>query len=196
MKNAFIAVLLALCALTGHAAEKKKEWSKLEGCRYLASKYNDGDSFSVQCGQEKFFVRLYFVDSPEMDLSSGDRVRLQYEYFGVTTDEVTRAGGRAADLVRDKLSGKPFVIQTRKAFAPGRGKSTRYYSLVQVEGKYLHQILLSEGLARNKGTTVALPTGEKARAHVEALQKLEDSAKLSRKGLWATHDPSKVKSPF
>jgi len=194
LKNACIAVLLALYALTGHAAEKK--WSKLEGCRYVAGKYNDGDSFSVQCGQEKFYVRLYFVDSPEVDLSSGDRVRLQYEYFGVTTDELTRAGGRAADLVRDKLSGKPFVIQTRKAHAPGRGKSTRYYSLVQVEGKYLHEILLSEGLARNKGTRVALPGGAKAQAHADALQGLEDRAKAARKGLWATHDPSKVKSPF
>ena len=51
-------------------------------------------------------------------------------------------------------------------------------------------------LARNKGTIVALPSGEKARAHVDALQKLEEGAKLARKGLWATHDPSKVKSPF
>src|SRR6185503_12279122 len=153
LKEACIGVLLAFCSLTSQAAEKKA-WQKLEGCQYLPSKYNDGDSFLVQCGKEKFYVRLYFVDCPELDLSAGDRVRQQYEYFGVTLDEVTRAGARAGDLVKGRLSRKPFVIQTRKAFAPGRGKSTRYYSLVQVEGKYLHEILLGEGLARNKGTIV------------------------------------------
>ena len=48
------------------------------------------------------------------DLSAGDRVRHQYEYFGVTLDEVTRAGARAGDLVKGRLSRKPFVIQTTK----------------------------------------------------------------------------------
>ena len=197
MKEACIGVLLAFCSLTSQAAEKKA-WQKLEGCQYLPSKYNDGDSFLVQCGKEKFYVRLYFVDCPELDLSAGDRVRQQYEYFGVTLDEVTRAGARAGDLVKGRLSRKPFVIQTRKAFAPGRGKSTRYYSLVQVEGKYLHEILLGEGLARNKGTIVGLPGGEKARAHQDALQGIEDAARVARKGVWATHEPAKrvLKSPF
>jgi endonuclease YncB( thermonuclease family) len=83
------------------------------------------------------------------------------------------------------------VLHTKKSFAQGRSKSTRYYSLVQIDGRYLHEILLSEGLARNKGTIVGLPTGEKARAYAATLQKLEDRARLERKGVWANHDPAK-----
>lgn len=190
-------MVLGLWALAGAAAEKKP-WLKLDGCQYLADKNNDGDSFLVQCGREKFYVRLYFVDSPEADLSSAERVRHQYEYFGVTFDETTRAGATARELVRSRLATRSFVVHTRKAFAPGRSKTTRYYSLVQVDGRYLHEILLGEGLARNKGTIVALPTGEKARAHVASLQIVEDRARQERKGLWATHDPAKrqLNSPF
>ena len=82
MKKAFIALLALLPALTCHGADKA--WTTLEACRYLADKSNDGDSFLVQCGRERFFVRLYFVDAPESDVSFPDRVRQQYEYFGVT----------------------------------------------------------------------------------------------------------------
>lgn len=152
----------------------------------------------MQCGREKFFARLYFVDCPETDVSFPERVREQYDYFGVTMDEATRAGARARDFVGSALSSRPFFIYTKKSFAQGRSKNTRYYSLVQVDGRYLHEILLNEGLARNKGTAVALPTGEKSRAYVKGLQGLEDRARLERKGLWATHDPAKrvLKSPF
>lgn len=197
LKSACIAILVTLVALTSHAAEKK-QWSILNACRYLPDQSNDGDSFLVQCGREKFYVRLYFVDAPEADMSFPERVRQQYEYFGVTLDELTRAGARARDLVRNTLSQRPFVIHTRRSFAQGRSKSTRYYGLVQIDGRYVHEILLSEGLARNKGTIVGLPTGEKARAHASALQGLEDRARLGRKGVWATHIPAKrvLKSPF
>ena len=179
-----------LPALTCHSAEEK-QWSTLQACRYLADKSNDGDSFLVQCGAEKFFVRLYFVDAPESDASFPERVRQQYEYFGVTQDELTRAGARARDYVQSVLVQRPFVVHTRKAFAQGRSKNTRYYGLVQVDGRYLHQVLLGEGLARNKGSRVGLPGGEKARAHAHALQAMEDQARLQRRGVWASHAPAK-----
>lgn len=191
-----IAVLLALFALQGHTAEKKKQWVRLDGCRYVADKSNDGDSFLVQCGRERFHARFYYVDCPETDMSFPERVHQQADYFGVTMDEVLRGGARAREYVRATLSSKPFHIYTRKAFALGRSKATRYYSLVQVDNRYLHEILLAEGLARNKGTMVALPTGEKARPYVAGLQQLEDRARLGRLGLWATHDPSKRVAPF
>src|SRR5262249_49084278 len=149
------------------------------------------DSFLVHCGREKFFVRLYFIDCPEADVSFPERVRQQYDYFGITMDELTRAGARARELVGNMLTQRPFLVLTKKSFAQGRSKNTRYYSLVQVDGRYLHEILLNEGLARNKGTIVGLPTGEKARAHAVALQALEDRARVARKGAWATHDPAK-----
>jgi endonuclease YncB( thermonuclease family) len=186
MKRAFVALLALLPATLCHSAETKA-WTTLDACRYVADKSNDGDSFLVQCGRERFFVRLYFVDAPESDASFPDRVRQQYEYFGVTLDELTRAGARARDYVRSALLQRPFVVHTKKTFAQGRSKATRYYGLVQVDGRYLHQVLLSEGLARNKGSRVGLPSGEKARAHAQMLQAMEDQARLQRKGVWANH---------
>jgi endonuclease YncB( thermonuclease family) len=192
-----VAMFAALLTLGVDAAEKKL-WSKLEACRYQADKNNDGDSFIVQCGQEKFYLRLYFVDAPEADVSFPERVRQQYEYFGVTLDELTRAGAKARARVETVLARRPFTVHTKRSFAQGRSKNMRYYGLVQVEGRYLHEILLDEGLARNKGTIVGLPTGEKARTHANALQMVEDRARVERKGLWASHVPSKrvLKSPF
>ena len=189
MKKAFIALLALLPAATPCHSAQTKAWTTLEACRYVADKSNDGDSFLVQCGRERFFVRLYFVDAPESDVSFPDRVRQQYEYFGVTLDELTRAGARARDYVQSVLLQRPFVVHTKKTFAQGRSKATRYYGLVQVDGRYLHQVLLSEGLARNKGSRVGLPSGEKARAHAQALQAMEDQARLQRKGVWTTHFP-------
>jgi len=184
MKKACIA-LLALLALPCHGAEKA--WTTLDACRYVADKSNDGDSFLVQCGRERFFVRLYFVDAPESDVSFPDRVRQQYEYFGVTQDELTRAGTRARDYVQSALVQRPFVVHTKKTFAQGRSKATRYYGLVQIDGRYLHQVLVSEGLARNKGSRLGLPSGETARAHAQRLQSIEDHARLQRRGIWASH---------
>jgi endonuclease YncB( thermonuclease family) len=192
----WITVLALVLPLAGLAADK--QWARLDACRYVSDKSNDGDSFLVQCGRDKFFVRLYFVDAPESDASFPERVRQQYDYFGVTMDELTRAGRKAGDYVQAVLASRPFVIHTKKSFAQGRSKSTRYYGLVEVDGRYLHEILLGEGLARNKGSIVALPAGQKARAHANALQAVEDHARTWRKGVWANHSPSKrvLKQPF
>jgi endonuclease YncB( thermonuclease family) len=186
MKQAFIALLALLPAATLCHSAETKAWTTLDACRYVADKSNDGDSFLVQCGRERFFVRLYFVDAPESDVSFPDRVRQQYEYFGVTADELARAGASARDYVRAVLQ-RPFVIHTKKTFAQGRSKHARYYGLVQVEGRYLHQVLVSEGLARNKGSRLGLPSGETARAHAQRLQSIEDHARLQRRGIWASH---------
>ena len=96
-----------------------KAWTTLEACRYLADKSNDGDSFLVQCGRERFFVRLYFVDAPESDVSFPDRVRQQYEYFGVTLDELTRAGARARAYVRERSCPEAFRRPHEEDVRPG-----------------------------------------------------------------------------
>lgn len=187
-KQLLAGLAFLLLALAGHAQDKK--WATLD-CVYLADKSNDGDSFLVQCGRERFFVRLYFVDAPETDLDFPERVRQQYDYFGVGMDELTRGGSMARDYVNRVLAPRRFAVHTRKVFAQGRSKLTRYYGLVQVEGRYLHELLLEEGLARNRGTRVALPGGHKARAHANALQAIEDRARAFRKGVWANHNPAR-----
>ena len=184
-----MAAFAVLVAASGHTAEEKR-WHKLEDCRYVAADGNDGDNFLVQCGRQKFHVRLYFVDAPETEASFPERVRQQYEYFGVTLDELTRAGAKARDYVRAVLGPRVFVIHTRYSFAQGRSKNPRYYGLVEFDGHYLHQLLIAEGLARNKGARIAL-AGQNARQHAQALQSLEDRARQERKGVWANHSATR-----
>ena len=192
-----LCITLVLSALTAGAQAADRKWVRLDACRYVADKNNDGDSFLVNCAKERpFYVRLYFVDTPETDLSYPQRIQDQYDYFGVTMDEVTRGGTKARDYVQSVLAPRTFSIHTRHASAQGRAKTIRYYGLVVVENRYLHEILLGEGLARNVGTRVALPTGEKSKDYAAALGVLEERARLQRKGLWATSDASKRKSPL
>lgn len=178
-------------ALVAPAVAAGRKWSRLEGCRYLEHKNNDGDSFHVQCGKEKFFARFYFVDAPEAYANVAAQLQEQYEYFGVTMDEATRAGAKARDRVQSLLASRPFVVHTRRANGQGRSGNVRYLSLVEVDGYYLHEVLLREGLARAKGTPTTLPTGHKSREYVAALRRLEDEARLGRRGLWASSVESK-----
>ena len=50
-----------------------------------------------------------------------------------------------------ELLQKPFVIWTRWAPAGARGRESRYYVIVEVDGKSLGEILVNEGLERVKG---------------------------------------------
>ena len=77
-------------------AADRKEWATLTDCRYIAHHSNDGDSFHVRCGSDEFVLRLYFVDTPETNLTYGERTREQAEHFGATLDETLKAGRRPA----------------------------------------------------------------------------------------------------
>jgi len=162
----------------------EKKWQTLEGCRYQAREANDGDSFGLQCASRKFVLRLYFVDTPEANLQYGERVREQAQHFGTTLDETLNAGYRARDLVRNLLGGA-FVVLTKRASAPGRSSEPRFYGLVHVGGRYLHEVLLAEGLAQVKGVTSALPDGTPSRDYLKRLRALENQARVERKGAWA-----------
>ena len=180
------AALLLSCACIAQAAAP---WSTLEGCAYVPHKNNDGDSFHVRCGDDAFVLRLYFVDTPETNLTYGERTREQAAHFGATLDDTLKAGAKARVFVRDTLNS-PFTVLTRKAFAHGSAKDPRYYGMVMVggnsaSGKGLDEILVLAGLARVKGVAVNIPGGEKARAHAQRLQLLEEHAKQRRRGLWA-----------
>jgi endonuclease YncB( thermonuclease family) len=162
-----------------------KKWQSLDNCHYVERDYNDGDSFGVHCGHSKFILRLYFVDAPEITADrEGDRVHEQMKYFGATFEEVLGAGHRANDLSHKALGGA-FVVQTKKASAPGRSKEQRVYGLVRIGDRYLHELLLVEGLGRVKGVTTALPDGTPSRAYLERLRALENQARIERKGAWA-----------
>lgn len=177
--------LLLLVAVWPSSAAERREWTTLTNCQYVAAKDNDGDSFCVRCGTNEFNLRFYFVDVPETNLRYPERTREQSEHFGVTLDETMKAGAKARDTVQEILR-EPFVVRTRWATAGGRGKETRYYALVEVRGKSLAEVLVSQGLARTKGVSLNLPTGEKAKTYVERLEGLEREARQKRFGIWAS----------
>jgi len=178
-------MLLLFVILSPSSAAERRAWVTLTDCQYVAAKENDGDSFRVQCGTNAFNLRLYFVDAPETNLRYPERTREQSEYFGVTLDETMKGGAKARDTVQEILR-EPFVVRTRWATAAGRAKETRYYALVEVGGKSLAEVLVSQGLARTKGVSPNLPTGEKAKAYVERLEALEGEARQRRRGIWGS----------
>jgi endonuclease YncB( thermonuclease family) len=180
--TAMLLLLVAVCPV--HAAARRP-WVALTDCRYVTAKDNDGDSFRVRCASNEFNLQLYFVDAPEANLRYPERTRQQSEYFGVTLDQTIKAGAGARDTVEEMLQ-EPFVVVTRWANAAGRGRETRYYALVEVDGRDMAEILVAHGLARNKGVFVNLPTGEKANLYVERLEAMEREARQKRLGIWAS----------
>lgn len=182
---------LALSTVGYIWAADHKEWVTLTDCQFVDGTNNDGDSFRVRCGTKEFTARLYYVDAPETNLKQAERTREQSIHFGITLDETMKAGAKASDRVRELLQ-KPFVVRTRWANAAGRGRESRSYVIVEVDGKSLAEILVSEGLARTKGVAPNLPTGEKATAYMQRLEGLEREAWRKRVGAWATSTVKKT----
>src|SRR5438477_5137491 len=158
------------------SAGDRKEWVKLTDCRYVDGPDNDGDSFRVRSGDKEFTARLYYVDAPETNLRQPERTHEQSKHFGITMDESMNAGEKAKQRTKELLQ-KPFVVWTRWSTAGGRGRESRYYVIVEVDGKDLSEILINEGLARTKGVSIESPSGEKAKAHMERLDELESAAR-------------------
>jgi len=179
-------ITLLLCVIAGASfAGESKPWVTLTNCEYIVAKYNDGDSFRVRSGTNEFTLRLYYVDAPETTMSYPERVHQQSEHFGITMDEALKVGAQAKERVQELLR-EPFVLRTRWASAAGRGRETRYYCFVEVGGKSLAEMLVSEGLAQAKGVAPNLPDGEKASAYMQKLEGFEQAAHQKRVGAWAT----------
>ena len=177
--------LLLVASLHLALGGEKTEWVKLTDCHYVEGKDNDGDSFRVHAADKEFTARLYYVDAPETNLRQGDRTHDQSLHFGITLDETMKAGEKAKQRTKELLQ-KPFVIWTRWATAGGRGRESRYYVIVEIDGKSLGEVLVTEGLARTKGVAPNLPNGEHARAYMERLDELERAAREKHLGAWAT----------
>jgi endonuclease YncB( thermonuclease family) len=192
--RAAVAIVLFAAVSQSLCAGDKKEWVKLIDCTYLDAKDNDGDSFRVHAGDKHFTARLYYVDAPETNLRQGDRTRDQSLHFGITLDETMNAGEKAKQRVKELLQ-KPFVLWTRWATAGGRGRESRYYAIIEVDGKNLAEILVSEGLARTKGVSAPPPSGGKGKEFMEHLDDLEKTANEKHLGAWATSTATQNPSP-
>ncbi len=188
MRRFFIAALLVfgLAIMCVSAAET---WTRLEGCTLISNPYNDGDSFRVRHEGKEYLFRLYYVDTPENDLEFPQRVREQADYFGIEPTEAKDIGQAAANATRDRLSSAPFTVITRWHGAQGRGTTPRFYALIETPNGDLAEELVSRGLARVFGVRVTRPDGERATDYRARLLKMEDAARESRVGAWASSRP-------
>jgi len=184
-------LLTALCfvslSLTARAIEQVEGvWEVLEGCRLVGAPFNDGDSFLVSCGGEKFTFRLYYVDALETSETYIDRIREQAHYFAIPEEAVTDAGKLAEDFTRKFLRGG-FTVITKWEDARGSSGHKRYFALVRKGEQYLSTELMLAGLARlyGKPTEDRWPGGVTPRTFLGRLKNNEREAQREKHGIWA-----------
>jgi endonuclease YncB( thermonuclease family) len=197
MKRSFITgiVVLVVCA-SAVSVRAAEPWRTLKDCRLVPNPSNDGDSFHVHANGEEYVFRLYYVDTPETDLSFKDRVQEQANYFGLSIEDTLSLGQRAAVFTERQLRSHPFAVVTCWQDAQGRSRLERYYAFVVVDDKDLSEELVRQGLARVYGMKVTKPDGTKTRAEEEKLLALEREAKEAHRGGWgkATDTPASESS--
>lgn len=166
------------------AAPRTKPFQRLDGCRWIPDRWNDGDSFHVMTAEEReIIVRLYFVDTPEAETAYRDRIAEQAAYFGITKEQCVEIAHEAAAFTAKRLAGK-FTVWTRWRSALGRSALGRNYGIVIADGEDLNEALVANGLARIYGTRTALFDGRDSATYLARLHQLEEQAKREHKGGW------------
>ena len=174
---------------TAPKTSKINGYDKLEGCRLVDHRDNDGDSFHVRHGNREFELRLYFVDTPEKYLSDRyedqrRRVADQGRDFGGLSPEQTVEVGKAAKLYTTKLlEGKTFTVYTKWESVYD---SERVYAFVDLPGgeDTLIETLVEKGLGRihTKGETT--PEGASYQKYKARLEAMERAAQEADRGGW------------
>lgn len=163
------------------------------GYVWIDHRHNDGDSFHVRTPSgSRMEIRLYYVDAPESALktyANGDtnhaRVDDQAEDLGLDRERAVEVGRMAKKWVRGKLRGKEFTVSTygEKVF-----NGPRRYAFVELgtggEKRYLHELLVEEGLVRIHTKGARLPDGTPRSKQERRLRILEREAKKAKKGAW------------
>lgn len=154
-------------------------FEEIRGCRWVAHRQNDGDSFRLRLpdGRVEQF-RLYFADCPESAFKSyaggrnnHQRIREQARDFGVTAEEAVEIGKQAAERVEALLSTVEITIFTEWDDPFG---DRRFHAFVEMPGGgWLHEWLVREGLARVHTKGARLPDGTAAAMRKKKLEKLE-----------------------
>jgi len=183
----WLAQLFGVC---GYAQVQRTEgtqeskWEVLSGCRLVTNQVVDGDSFHVLHKGREYIFRLYFVDSPECDPTLKDRIKEQATFFGISPQDVPRAGALASRFSREELTGKDITVIMRWQNALGRSTLARYYAVVLVNGANLAEELVGNGLARIHGPRANWPDGPRSAVFVSQLKNLELTAREKRLGVW------------
>jgi len=155
----------------------------------MPSRSNDGDSFLVQHNGKMYIFRLYGVDCPETDLSLPDRVFSQAEEFAATASAIVE-WGRLATQKTERILSSPFRVVTRWDNALGRSKLPRHYAyILPGRGGDLAATLLSEGLARVRGSNPVPPPGFPRVGTKSEYQQLQSQAVAADRGMWGDNRP-------
>ena len=160
------------------------QWETLENCQFATNTLADGDSFHLIHDGREYIFRLYFVDAPEKDATLRDRIVDQAAYFGITTEDVPRAGALAARFTHDKLVGHKLTVITRWQNALGRSSLARFYCILLVDDENLAESLVTTGLARIHGLRANYPDGPRSTTFIAKLKNLELNAREKKLGVW------------
>jgi len=189
--------LLLLFPVAVAIAVPVEEMQTFKDCRYIASEWADGDSFTVELapGRQEV-VRLYFADCPETSAvqeSDQRRVREQSAHFGVEDPKITMEVGRRAAEETARVLAQPFTVHTSMSPALGRSAHRRIYAFITTaDGHDLGEWLVENGLARSYGVGRTTPGGLAVDDAKAKLDDLELLAAVRRVGLWSKMDPSKL----
>jgi endonuclease YncB( thermonuclease family) len=172
------------------------EYRRLDECGLAPHPANDGDSFHVRIPDGRTIqIRLHFVDAPESSVrryrdgnDNRRRLRDQGEYFGNLGEARTTAVGQLAKkTTADLLGARKFTIFTR--WQPVFG-GPRFYGFVRLhhggEDRWLHELLVEQGLGRIHTEGATLPDGTQRADQERHLRQLEKESRRARRGGWGT----------
>ncbi|HEY8241109.1 MAG TPA: thermonuclease family protein [Kiritimatiellia bacterium] len=193
--QALCRALTALLLLSFARAEAAR-WYTKEGCKLIADKSNDGDSFHVSHNGREYIYRLYFVDTPETDDSMAERIVEQGTYFGIADGRSVIKLGKDATDFSEKFLAKGFTVTTKGEDARGRSELDRDYAFISVDKDDLGVELVRAGLARVFGVQESPPTGPSVQLVRMRLKSAEKEAREMKRGAWALSDPKAVGRPL
>lgn len=169
---------------------KVNGYDRLEGCRLVEHRDNDGDSFHIRHGSRDIELRLYYVDTPEKYLSDRyedqrRRVAEQGRDFGGISPEQTVQVGLAAKMYTAKLlADRPFTVYTKWESVYDSERVYAFVELPDDDGGYLCEELVEKGLARIHTKGEATPDGRGYRQYKAHLEAIERAAQDADRGAW------------
>jgi len=169
-------------------------YQRLEGCRWIEHGANDGDSFHVRLPDgSRMHIRLYYVDAPETSYKRYDdgndnakRLHYQAKYFGsLSRKRITAVGREARGWVKHTLADRAFTIITNRELVFGGPRVFAFVELAE-DGRrrYLHELLVEEGMARIYTRGSRMPDGTSVARQEARLRKLERAARREGRGGW------------
>lgn len=172
------------------AAASQGRYERIEGCEWIDSRRNDGDSFRVELPDGRSVeLRLYFVDAPESAFktygkgrNNHERIRDQARDLGVSPERAVEIGVEAKEWVHGKLEGAPFTIFTEW---DDPFNDRRYHAFVELPGGgWLHEELVEQGFVRIHTKGEDVPGGLRRDAQKQRLREFEKRAREAGRGVW------------